>query len=113
MKVVPTDEELPQFILNGDDIDRNPSELIGLPSESSYVAKVEQSEDGSEMQRVNDDQSTGTMMKPISETSSVINRVQDDQSTGTYMGHAAMSDASSVMMRIDNGTMSSAQSSVI
>ena len=40
-------------------------------------------------------------MAAMSESSSAINRVADDQSTGTYMGHE-MSETSSVMMRIDN-----------
>ena len=50
-------------------------------------------------------------MAAMSESSSAINRVADDQSTGTYMGQA-MSETSSVMMRIDN-VQSSDPSSVI
>lgn len=52
-------------------------------------------------------------MAAMSDASSAINRVADDQSTGTYMGHANASEGSSVMMRIDNGTLSSMQSKMI
>lgn len=42
-------------------------------------------------------------MGAMSDASSVVNRVADDQSTGTYMGQA-MSEASSVVMRVDNAS---------
>merc|ERR1711998_346104 len=74
---------------------------LDLQSSGTYMGKVDSSDGGSVVQRVADDQSTGTYMGAFSDASSVINRVADDQSTGTYMGKA-MSEASSVVMRVDN-----------